>query len=138
MASLTLCTEEVKPIVEKLVQRFGQNLSEVDPDRMVFVKGNGKKRPVTLTAIKSPYDLFVKYKFIVTVHGPKFDKLDDNRKAIALFDELIRIKDFEAGSLKSHSVVGNYETLSTWGLDWLEAETVPTVFEEANKAAKRA
>lgn len=138
MSSLVLCTEEVKPIVEKLIQRFGQNLSEVDVDRIVFVKGNGKKRPVSLTTIRSPYDLFVKYKFILTVHGPKFDKLDDDRKAIALFDELIRIKDFEAGTLKAHSVVGNYETLSTWGLDWLEAESVPTVFEDVKKSPKRA
>ena len=92
-----------------------------------------KKKPVSLASVKPPYNLFVDQKFILTVHGPKFDKLDDDRKAIALFDELLRINDFENGTLKSYSVVGNYETLSTWGIDWLEAESVPTVFDESKK-----
>jgi hypothetical protein len=136
--SVSLCTEEVKPIVDKLISTFPANLSEIDPDRIVFLRGNGKRRPVTLAAIKSPYDLFVKYKFILTIHGPKYDTLDDDRKAIALFDELIRIKEFETGTLKGHSVVGNFETLSTWGMDWLEAESVPSVFGEKKKDSKKA
>lgn len=133
MSSVTLCTEEVKPLVEKLINAYPSNLSEVDVDRVVFLRGNGKRRPVTIAAIKSPYDLFVNYKFILTIHGPKYDTLDDNRKAIALFDELIRIKEFETGTLKGHSVVGNFETLTTWGMDWMDAESVTAVFKDKEK-----
>jgi len=135
MSSVTLCTEEVKPLVEKLMAAYPSNLAEVDVERIVFLRGNGKRRPVTIAAIKSPYDLFVNYKFILTIHGPKFDGLDDDRKAIALFDELLRIKEFETGTLKGHSVVGNFETLTTWGMNWLEAETVPSVFKKDSKKA---
>lgn len=138
MSSVSLCTEEVKPLVERLCNRFPDNLSEIEPHRIVYLRGNGKRRPVTLSAIKSPYDLFVNYKFILTIHGPKYDTLDDDRKAIALFDELLRIKDFESGSLKTHSVVGNMETLTTWGIDWMEAESVAPVFSKVAKEDKKA
>ena len=135
--SATLCTEDIRPLVEKLVAAYPNNLQEVDPNRLIYVKGNGKRRPVSLAAVKPPYDSFLSQRFILTVNGPKFDKLDDNRKAIAIFDELIRIKDFETGSLKSHSVVGNFETFSAWGLDWLEAEETAPAFpvEQAKKKA---
>jgi len=127
--SVVLCVEEVKPIVEKLVTMFPENLGEIDPERIVFVKGKGKFRPATISSVKNPWDLCTKYKFILTVHGPKFDKLDDNKKAIAIFDELIRIKDFELASLKPYSVVGNYETLAKFGIDWLEADEIEQIFQ---------
>jgi hypothetical protein len=135
--SVTLCTEDIRPLVEKLVAAYPNNLQEVDPNRLIYVKGNGKKRPVSLSPVKPPYDSLLSQRFILTIHAPKFDKLDDNRKAIAIFDELIRIKDFETGSLKSHSVVGNFETFSTWGLDWLEAEETASAFpvEQVKKKA---
>lgn len=138
MSSVSLCTEEVKPLVERLCSRFPDNLSEIEPNRIVYLRGNGKRRPVTISAIRSPYDLFVNYKFILTIHGPKYDTLDDDRKAIALFDELLRIKDFESGALKTHSVVGNMETLTTWGIDWMDAESVAPVFTKTTKEGKKA
>lgn len=136
--SATLCTEDIQPLVEKLLTEYPQNLSEVDPSRILFLKGKGKRRPVTITSVKNPWDLCTKYKFVLTVHGPKFDPLDDKKKAIALFDELLRIKDFESGSLNPHGVVGNFETLATWGLDWLdvEAEELAPIFK--NEGAKEA
>jgi predicted metallopeptidase len=130
----TLCTEDIKPLVEKLVTTFPDNLSEIDPSRIIYIRGNGKRRPTSLVAIKAPYDLFVKQKFILTVHTAKFDNLTEDKKAIALFDELIRIKDFETGTLNSHSVVGNFETLTTWGLDWLSTEDALPVFSLGKKA----
>jgi predicted metallopeptidase len=120
--SLSLCTEEIQPLVEKLIQAYPNNLSEIDSSRILFLRGKGKRRPVTIASVKNPWDLCTKYKFVLTVHA-KFASLDSNKQAIAIFDELLRIKDFESGNLTSHSVVGNFETLSTWGLDWLEAET---------------
>jgi predicted metallopeptidase len=119
--SVTLCTQELKPLVEKLVKAYPQNLSEVDPDRILYLKGKGKRRPVTISSVKNPWDLCTTFKYVLTVHA-KFESFDDNKKAIAIFDEILRIKDFESGSLTTHSVVGNFETLSTWGLNWLEAE----------------
>ena len=118
----SLCTEDVKPIVDQLCSEFPTNLSEVDPGRILYVRKNGKKSPTSLKAVANPWDLCTKYKFVLTIHGPKFDSLSDDKKAIAIFDELLRIKDFESSSLVGHTVVGNRETLETWGLDWLEAE----------------
>lgn len=133
--SITLCTEDIKPLVEKLVAAFPENLSEVDPSRIIYIRGKGKRRPTSFSSIKSPYDLFVKQKFILTVHTAKFDSLSADKKAIALFDELIRVKDFETGLLNGHSVVGNYETLQAWGLDWLETEHDLAVFGKESKKA---
>jgi predicted metallopeptidase len=132
----TLCTDEIRPLVEKLVAAYPSNLSEIDPSRLIYIKGKGKRRAASISAIKSPYDLFVNQKFILTVHGPKYDNLSDDKKAIAIFDELIRVKDFESGDLKGYGVVSNYETLVTWGLDWLEAEDadVAPVFKGPKKA----
>ncbi len=120
--SATLCTEDIQPLVERLIAEYPTNLSEVDPTRILFLKGKGKQRPVTIKSVKNPWDLCTKYKFVLTVHGPKFDGLDNNKKAIAIFDELLRIRDFEGGSLSPYGVVGSFETLSTWGLNWLEVE----------------
>lgn len=133
---MTLCTEDVLPLVERLVAAFPDNLSEIDPSRIVYIRGKGKRRPTSLTAVKAPYDMLIKHKFILTIHTAKYDGLADDKKAIALFDELVRIKDFESGTLNSHSVVGNYETLSTWGLGWLEAEEVLAVFDREKEKKK--
>ena len=123
-----LASDEVQPIVEKLVLEYPTNLSEIDPSRMIYVRGKGKRRPVTIASVKEPYSLVMSQRFILSVHGPKFDPLSDDKKAIAIFDELLRVKDFEAGKLAPHSVVGNFETLNTWGMDWLEADSLAPVF----------
>jgi len=128
--TVTLCTEELRPLVEKLISTYPTNLDEIDPDRIVYLRGKGKHRPASIASVRNPWDLCTKFKFILTVHGPKYDKLDNNKKAIAIFDELIRIKDFEASSLKPYSVQGNYETFTKFGLDWLEAEQVESIFKE--------
>jgi len=128
--SVTLCTEDLKPLVEKLISKYPTNLGDIDPERIVYLKGKGKSRPAGIASVRNPWDLCTKFKFILTIHAPKYDKLDDNKKAIAIFDELIRIKDFEMGSLKPYSVQGNYETFAKFGLDWLEAEQVESIFKE--------
>jgi hypothetical protein len=58
----------------------------------------------------------------------KFEKLNDDKKALAIFNELLRIKDFEEGKLSFYTVVGNKEILETWGLDWEENEETKPVF----------
>lgn len=132
----TLCTDEILPIVDKLVQTHPVNLTEVDSGRILYLRGKGKRKPVTIATVRNPWDLVTKYKFVLTVHSPKYDNLDDNKKAIAIFDELLRIKDFENGTLKPHAVVGSYETIATWGINWLEEENLAPIFkaEEQKKA----
>lgn len=132
----TLCTDEIKPLVEKLVNAHPVNLTEVDPDRILFLRGKGKRKPVTIATVRNPWDLVTSFKFVLTVHGPKYDHLDDNKKAIAVFDELLRIKDFDNGTLKPHAVVGSYETIATWGINWLEEDDLAPIFktDEQKKA----
>ena len=127
--SYSLCKEEVQPLVEKLMKAFPENLGHIDPERIVYVKTKSKKRKsASISSIKSPYNLFVEHKYILTVYDPKFDSLEDNKKAVVVFDELLRIKDFEEGTLNGYSVISNYETLAKWGIDWQEAEEIPSVF----------
>ena len=134
--SVVLCSDEIRPLVEKLIETYPTNLAEVDPSRLLYVRSNGKRRPVGLSAVRSPWDLCTKFKFVLTVHGPKWDKLDEDRQAIALFDELIRIKDFETSSLSTHSVIASRETIETWGVDWMEAESVAPVFSKEQEQKK--
>jgi len=123
-----LASSEVKPLVDKLVKAFPANLGHVDPSRIVYVRSPGKKRAAGIKGISAPYNLFVDYKFILTIYTSKFDKLDNNRQAIAIFDELLRIKDFDAGTLGGYTVVSNYETINKWGTDWAESEDELSVF----------
>lgn len=132
--SASLCTEDILPIVEKLTEAYPTNLSEVDPDRILFLRKQKGKRAVTLSPVRNPWDLCTKYKFVLCVYASKFDALDENKQAIAIFDELIRIKDFETSTLKGHSVVGNFETLAKWGMDWQQQEQLDPIFEEEKKA----
>lgn len=129
--SAVLASAEIKPLVEKLVEAYPTSLAGIDPERIVYVRSPGKKKPAIIKTIPSPYDLFVDYKFILTVYSNKFDKLDENRQAIAIFDELIRIKDFDAGKLSGYSVVSNYETVTKWGPDWESSEDELTAFDVA-------
>jgi hypothetical protein len=62
MSSLVLCAEEIKPIVEKLVAEYPANLSEVDPERIIYVKSQGKRGIASIKAVSTPYDLVMKYK----------------------------------------------------------------------------
>lgn len=116
--SAVLASSELKPIVKKLVQTFPTSLGHIDPDRIVYVRSPGKRRAATLKAVPTPYDLFVQERFILTAYSNRYDKLDDDRRAVAIFDELLRINDFDAGKLSSHSIVGNFETLARWGTEW--------------------
>ena len=128
--SEVLCSEEIQPLVEKLVAAFPENLSEVDPTRIVYVRKDAKRarRPVEIASVGTPYNLLIPHKFIVTIQAAKYDKIDDNRKAIALFDELLRIKDFEDGKLGGYTVISNYETVIKFGPDWMEAEETTNIF----------
>lgn len=126
--SATLCTDEIRPIVEQLVQEYPTNLSEIDPDRILYLRKKGKKKATSFSAVRNPWDLCTKYKFVLTIHSGKFDNLDENKQAIAIFDELLRVKDFESGDLKGHSVVGNLETLAKWGLEWEEQDNLAPIF----------
>jgi len=128
-----LASEDIQPIVEKLVQEYPQNLAEVEPSRIIFTRGKGKRRPVTIKSVPEPFDLVTNYRFVLTVHSSKFDSLTEDKKAIAIFDELLRIKDFESGKLVPHTIVGNFETLNTWGIDWLEADSLAPVFQSTGK-----
>lgn len=128
--SIVLCTEEIQPIVDKLIAHHPLSLSEVDSSRVLLLRGKGKRRPVTIASVRAPWNLCTAYKYVLTVHGPKFDKLDENKQAIAIFDELLRIKEFENSTLKPHSIVGNMETLAAFGLEWLEADECPLIFND--------
>ena len=128
-----LASEEFQPLVEKLVEEYPNNLTEIIPERMIFVRGKGKRRPVTIKSVPEPFDLVTKYRFVLTIHGSKFDTLSDDKKAIAIFDELLRVQDFETGKLVPHTVVGNFETLSKWGIDWLDADVISPVFQPTDK-----
>ena len=122
--AVLLASDEIKPLVEKLVEAYPNNLANIDVERIIFLKNtNGKKKGAGIKAVPSPYDLVVNHKFILTVYAAKWNKMDDNRKAVALFDELVRIKDFDEGKLKGYSIVGNKETLETWGIDWDDETT---------------
>lgn len=123
-----LASNELKPVVEKLIKAFPTNLGHIDPARIIYVRSPGKKRAATIRALSSPYDLVLDYKFILTIYASKYDKLDSNRQAIAIFDELLRIKDFDAATLGSYTVVSNFETITKWGADWEQSDEELAVF----------
>lgn len=129
MSDCQIATSEIKPIVEKLIEKYPTNLAEVDADRIIYVRAPGKKRAVTIRAVPSPFDLVITQRFVLTVHSNRFDNLDANKQAIAIFDELLRIKDFDEGKLSGYSVVANKETIAKWGVDWEDTEEDLEVFE---------
>lgn len=130
MSECFIATSEVKPIVEKLIEKYPINLSEVDPEGIIYIRAPGKKRAVTIRSIPSPFDLVLSQRFVLTIHSNRFDNLDANRQAIAIFDELLRIKSFEEGKLSGYSVVANRETIEKWGTDWEQSDEELAVFED--------
>lgn len=117
--SLELCSDELKPMVAKLISEFKTNLGHIDEDRIIYVKNiKGKKRVACLQAVGTPYNLFVGEKFILTVFATRWYKFTEQQRYVALFNELVRIKNFEESEMVGYSVVGNKETLETWGFDW--------------------
>lgn len=129
--SAVLASSEIKPIVAKLVKEYPTNLGHIDPEKIIYIRSPGKKKAAIVKGIPQPYDLFIDEKFILTIYSNKYDKLDLDRQAIAIFDELLRIKDFDTGKLASYSVVSNYETVVKWGADWESSEEELTAFDSA-------
>lgn len=129
MADCQIATSEVKPIVEKLLAQFPTNLAEVDADRIIYIRAPGKKKAVTIRAVPSPFDLVLTQRFVLTIHSNRYDNLDENKQAIAIFDELLRIRNFDEGKLSGYSVVANKETIAKWGVDWEESDETLEVFE---------
>jgi len=126
--SVVLASSEIKPIVEKLVDQYPTTLGHIDPERIIYLRQPGKKKAATMKSVTSPYDLFLNERFILTIFSNRYDNLDVNRQAIAIFDELLRIKDFDEGKLAGYGVVSNFETVAKWGPEWETSDDDLEVF----------
>ena len=112
---------ELREQTTALLEKFHNVFPQVEPNGIIFIHSKShSKRPIRISAVRSPYDLVVSQKFILTSYGKAFDKLDTARKNMHIFRELLRIDDFEGGKLEDYEVKDFPVILAKYGLDWEE------------------
>ena len=118
-----------KALVEAVVAKYPAYFEEVDPERIVYLSSAAKmaKKPVSLSPVKSPYHLIVRHKFIITFYEKKLEDLDTAKINLYLLRELMRISDFEDGTLMTFPVQDFPEILAKFGVDWEDRDDIPDV-----------
>lgn len=119
MGANTTLSLDLKDVVLKLKDLYVENLSLVDPDKIVYVQSTARsKNPVRISRIKSPFNLIIPQRFILTKHTKKWDELSPAHQHLYVFRELMRIENIEEGELKDYPIKDFDFILAKFGLDW--------------------
>lgn len=117
---------ELKDIVDKLVGEYSVALAEVQSNRILYLKSDGKsKRVAKLASIKVPHPSVTPYRFALTVYERNWEDLDESRRILHVLRELLRIRDFEEAKLDGYPLQDFPEIVEKYGTLWEEDENLP-------------
>ena len=130
MAKIELAPD-LKVIVSRLKALYPEAFSEVEPDRMVYIRSFSRgKRPVTIKAVDRELRLTSNYCFKLVVNSKSYDDTEQPKKHMLIFREMLRIADFEEGKIEPYEVQDQKIIIEKYGVNWQDDEELPDILQE--------
>lgn len=127
MAKIELAPD-LKEIVVKLKVLYSEAFSEIEPDRIVFLRSFSRgKKPVSIKPVDREIRLISNYCFKVVANSNSFDNLEPAKKHLFIFRELLRVVDFEEGKLEQYEVQDQKVIIEKYGVDWQNDDQIPDI-----------
>lgn len=118
---------ELKDTVDDLISEYSVALAEVQSNRILYLKSDGKsKRVAKLSSIKVPHPSVTPFRFALTVYERNWDDLDESRQVLHVMRELLRIRDFEEAKMDGYPLQDFPEIVEKYGTLWEEDENLPS------------
>jgi hypothetical protein len=144
------CSSEVTDIMVKMVDKFPKVFAGFDANLIKCVHTNGKaskRKPLSLRAVKYPYDVWLSATYIVEVAQETWAEMTDKQKNLATFHIMCAIpegafdaqsKNYAGKKRPDHEVYDQEFAVSGGILNWMDEDnTAEDPLAEQPKTAKK-